>query len=319
MVEHRIRNARVAGSNPAFGSTPCQEMTPAPEKPRASRNRRQGDTLGFVARLAAAAALVLLIAALFNLSIHKLERSPPVQPEYQPSAKITTTEPLQAASTTPAEPVQGIERLEEKRPQMESAVRAFFKAATVEDKLAFARAAERVRPLLRAYYRQRPFQPRAVTGLGTCQSVGEKGYRLGYIQVLFGQDTPVSVIVEEQVDGQFRVDWESLVRYSEMEWADFTRQQPETPTLMRILATQSSRKQAEGREWLQVSSPGHDHPIQAYFDRNDPKFQSLVDQLQAGGWKNVPLTLRLCYSKPKLNADTVQIVNCEGKGWLILN
>ncbi|MBB5036931.1 hypothetical protein [Prosthecobacter dejongeii] len=294
-------------------------MTPAPETPRASRNRRQGDTLGLLARLAGAVALVLLIAALFNLSIHKLERSPPVQPEYQPSAKIPRAEPVKATSASPAEVVQGIERLEEKRSQIETVIRAFFKAATVEDKLAFARAPERVRPLLRDYYRQRPFQPRTVTGLGTCQSVGEKGYRLGYIQALFAQETPVSVIVEEQEDKQFRVDWESLVRYSEMEWADFIRQRPETPTMMRVMASQSVMKPAEGREWLQISSPGHDHAIQAYFDRNDPKFQPLVDQLQAGGWKNVPLTLRLCYSKPKLNADTVQIVNCEGKGWLILN
>ena len=41
MVEHRIRNARVAGSNPAFGSTPCHAMISTTAKPRQSRTLRR--------------------------------------------------------------------------------------------------------------------------------------------------------------------------------------------------------------------------------------------------------------------------------------
>lgn len=273
--------------------------------------------LGLFARLSAALALVILIAVIINLGIHKLERSPPVQPEYEAAQKAP--EPAEVKAVAPAGPVQGIERLEEKRPQIETALRAFFKAATVEDKLAFARSPERVRPLVHSYYSQRPFQARTLTGLGTCQSVAEKGYRLGYIQALFAKETPLSVIVEEQTDGQFRVDWESLVRYGEMEWETFLREKPTRPILLRVIASLPADGGEGDGEWLEVRSPGQEPALKARFDRQNPALKPLIDQLQLGGWKNVPLTLRVCYSESKSNADSAQIVGCEGKGWLILN
>ncbi|MES2507431.1 MAG: hypothetical protein V4599_12055 [Verrucomicrobiota bacterium] len=275
--------------------------------------------LGLFARLAAALALVILIAVIINLGIHKLERSPPVQPEYEAAQKAPEPAEVKAVAVAPAGPVQGIERLEEKRPQIETALRAFFKAATVEDKLAFARSPDRVRPLVHGYYSQRPFQARTLTGLGTCQSVAEKGYRLGYIQALFAKETPLSVIVEEQADGQFRVDWESLVRYGEMEWETFLREKPTRPILLRVIASLPAGGGEGDGEWLEVRSPGQEPALKARFDRQNPALKPLIDQLQLGGWKNVPLTLRVCYSESKSNADTAQIVSCEGKGWLILN
>lgn len=298
-------------------------MTPDPEQPRASRNRRRGGNLNFMPRLIGAAVIVMAIAFALNLGIHTLERSPPLQPEYAEKKPVKTEElPTEEVPTAPvvvpAGPVQGIADMETKKPRLEAALRAFFLARTIEDKLAVARDSERVRPLMRQYYLDRPIRERALKGLGSCQSVAEKGFRLGYIQVEFSQGAPVSVIVEEMEDGQFRVDWESLVRYGEMEWADFLEQKPTNPTLLRIIATRLEPVIGDKREWLQITSPGQDRVLKAFFDRSDPKMTHLVEQLQLGSWKNVPLTIRLCYSEPKLNPDSVRIVSSEGKGWLIL-
>lgn len=296
-------------------------MTPDPEQPRASRNRRRGETVNLMPRLAAAAAVVLVIAVLFNLAIHKLERSPPVQPEYQNLAQEAPASPPGPAENAPLVPVstQGIERLEEKRPAIETAVRGFFQATLLEEKLAHSRHPDRVRPFMQAYYDQDAPAARAVSGLGTCQSVAEKGQRLGYIEVLFTSGNPVRVIVEEDLDGRFRVDWESLVLYGEMEWETFLRQKPKEPTLLRVIATHlPAPAQGSNREWLEITRPGQKKRLRAFFDRQDPKLKPLVEQLQLGSWKNVPLTLRLCYSESKLDADTARIVSSEGKGWLIL-
>lgn len=290
-------------------------MTPVPDKPRASRILRQGEVFGKLGRLAAIlAVLVTGVTIGFCLLVKKLERSPPVHPDY-----VKKPDAIPDAQVATVVSVQGIADLEEKRPLIEAALRIFFQAATVEDKLAVSRDATRVRPLMAAFYEKNTLRPRLLAGLGTCQSVSEKNCRLGYIQAQFTQGNPVSVIVEEAPDGSFHADWESLVRYSEMEWLDFLRQRPKEPVLMRVIASQVTLPEAQGFEWLEVSSPGLKTIVQAYFDRKDPKFQPLIEQLDLGGGKNVPLTLRLCYSEPKLKADAVCIAEVEGKGWLILN
>ncbi|WP_133797018.1 hypothetical protein [Prosthecobacter fusiformis] len=270
-------------------------------------------------RLAGAAAVVVIVAVAFNIAIHSLERSPPVQPEYQvKKTSLFSPAPAKVVPEPREVPVQGILSIEEKRPLIEAALRSFFQATTIEGKLAFSRDPDRVRPLMQQYYAASRIQPRQVSGLGNCQSVSEKGHRLGYIQVRFSPGEPLSIIVEEDAEGRFRADWESLVLYGEMTWQDFLSQKPQTPTLLRVLASHLPVPISDQREWLEITVPGQARRLKAYFDRKDPQLQPLVEQLQLGSWKNVPLTLRVCYSEPKLNADTVQIVSSEGKGWLIL-
>ncbi len=302
-------------------------MTPDQEQPRVSRNRRRGGNFNFMPRLLGAIVVVVAIAVALNLGIHKLERSPPLQPEYaeKKPVKVEDAAPseedvLPAPLGIPADsgPVQGIAELDAKRPQIEIVLRSFFQARAIEDKLIVARDPERVRALMRQYYLERPILARAVKGVGSCQSVAEKGFRLGYVQVQFTQGASLSVIVEEMEDGQFRVDWESLVRYGEMEWSDFLDQKPTSPTLLRVIATRLQPVAGDPREWLQIMSPGEERSLKVVFDRTDPKMTHLVDQLTQGSWKNVPLTVRLCYFEPKSNPDSLRIVSSEGKGWLIL-
>ncbi|MEN3943464.1 hypothetical protein WJU23_19345 [Prosthecobacter sp. SYSU 5D2] len=270
-------------------------------------------------RLSAAAALVVLIAAAFYMSIRSLERSPPVQPEYQGKPKKDSSSATLADSSTQPDPdFSGISRLEEKRSLIETAVRGFFQAASVNDKLAFARDVGRVRPLMQAYYTKKTLQTRTVAGLGSCVSIGEKGQRLGYIEALFTSGKPAKVIVEEGPDGRFRVDWESLVKYSEMEWADFLSRKPTSPTLFRVLVSRLPTTGSDRQVWLEISYPGNDKRLKAGLNPHDPAFQPLLEQLEMGDWKNVPLTLRLCYSEAKSNAESVLITGSEGKGWLIL-
>jgi len=272
--------------------------------------------------LAGAVSIVVIIAVIFNAFIHWLERSPPLQPEYQEKKLLSFLKPTQKMP----EPMEaalpllpGIAEIEQKRPQIQAAMRSFFGASTVEEKLTFSRDPDRVRPLMKDYFLRHPWHPQTVIALGNCLSVEEKGHRLGYVQVMFAQGEPTSVIVEEMTDGQFCADWESLIRYSEMDWGDFLSQKPKKPTLMRVIASQVRSSPDTGYDWLEIKSPGHEEVLQAYFDRRAPDLQPLLEQLQLGDWKNVPLTLRVCYSESnKAKADAVCIIGIEGKGWLIL-
>lgn len=216
-----------------------------------------------------------------------------------------------------------IEDIESKRPKIEHSLRGYFEAASLDQRLAFVRDSQRVRPLMENYYRRHPYTPVEWKNLGWILPVEEEGYRFGYAQAVFANAEPVSLIIEELVDGTFRVDWESSVRYGEIDWLEFLKTQPSAPTLFRVIASKPQNIPPEaapmGSELLEIKHPDDNDVVYAYFDRKDPKFQPLLQQLQTGNWKEVPLTIRLCFPGPPGSGKNARIADVEGKGWLILH
>ena len=236
-----------------------------------------------------------------------------------PAPKASSSPPIAKAIPLPSV----IQNIESKRAKIEYSLRGFFEAASVDQQLAFARDPERVRPLMEGYYSRHPRTPLEWKSLGWVLPVEEPGYRLGYAQAIFTNAEPVSLIIEEVTDGSFRVDWESSVRYSELDWEEFVKTQPSAPKLFRVIASKPQNIPPDappmGSEMLEIKHPDENDVIYAYFDRKDPKFQSLLQQLQTGNWKDVPLTLRLCYPGPAGSGKNARIAEVEGKGWLILH
>ncbi|MEZ5383887.1 MAG: hypothetical protein R3F13_00075 [Prosthecobacter sp.] len=234
---------------------------------------------------------------------------------------LTSASPGLAATTRTRQ--SGVEDIESKRSMIETAVRGFFEAATIQEKLRYVRDPGRVGALMTDYYGVHPLEHHVWKGLGWVLAVKEPGYRLGYAQAIFDDSEPVSLIIEETPNGTITVDWESSVRYGELDWAEFIRTRPGSPTLLRVIASKPTLSPLEetppGTEVLEIKHPDEDTSIFAYFDPRDPKLQPLVEQLQNGHWKDVPLTLRLCYPGPASGAVSgVRIADIEGKGWLIL-
>ena len=226
------------------------------------------------------------------------------------------------ARATP--PVNGIADVENKRLEIEAVVRGFFEAPNIDTKLAFSRDSARVRPLMESYYHNHPMERPIWKNLGWVMTVDEPGYRFAYAQAIFTNAEPISLVIEETKDRKYRVDWESSVGYGELDWGDFLKVRPAEPTLLRVIASKpptSPSVNTDGQEVLEIKHSGGEGTVYATFDRNDPKFQPLIQQLQNGNWKDVPLTLRLCYPGPSSTGSlpmSVQIANIEGKGWLIL-
>jgi len=328
------------------------------DPPRRSRARRREAMISAAATILGCMALVVMIATVVRVVMVKLWESAKVNPDYvqsvldndidrswsgnsseQPALLSSQKEVALPAQQSPAQPPppaasnsstasqppvsSAIVDIESKRSKIESTVRGFFEAAGVEQKLVYARDPQRVRPLMENYYRARPEERHSWQGIGWVLPVEEPGYRLGYAQALFSDAEPVSLIIEEQEDGSFRVDWESSVRYGEIDWKEFIRTKPESPKLFRVIASKprhapSADEAPQNTEVLELKHPDGDDTLYAWFDRKDPRFQPLIQQLQTGNWKDVPLTLRLCYPGPAGSGKSVKIADVEGKGWLIL-
>lgn len=216
----------------------------------------------------------------------------------------------------------GMSDLERKRPKIEAAIRQFFTASSVAEKAAVSREAARVTPLMEAYYLKHILSSGKWQKLGWVLPMDEPGYRLAYAQTLFENADPICVIIEETENGGILVDWESSVRYGELDWQDFLSTKPDHPTLFRVIASKpSATAEAQtqaGQEVIELKHPAEQGTVYAYFNRDDPQFHSLLEQLRLGNWTNVPLTLRLCYPGPTSSARSVRIASIEGKGWLIL-
>lgn len=226
-----------------------------------------------------------------------------------------------AAEALAAGRLGGIENIEGKQKAIAEVVKEFFSADSISKLLPLVRDARRVRPLMESYYATHPLKPAAWKGVGWAMPVEEPGYQFAYVQALFEHAPPVHVVVEE-TDIGFLVDWESSVHYSEVGWKDFQKSRPGEPKTFRLLASRvddsgpSSSRQPVAL--LKLKHPAEDGVIFGRFDPGDPRFRPLVEQLDLCQWKDVPVTLRLCYPGPSAPANEVDIAGVEGKGWLFL-
>lgn len=315
-------------------------MTSPTAKPRQSRIKRREALLNSLARLVGCLAVVVSVACVFYVALRELWKGPPVDPIYEEVAmkepwvpvekappasesakssvstdkRVIAAVPIQAAAAVS----EGPPSFEGKRAIIEVAAQKFFAARSVPEKAPLCRDTERVRPLMESYYQRHPLTTFTWQKLGWMLPVKEPGYRFVFIQALFENHAPVSLIAEEAADGSFRIDWESSVRYSEIDWKDFLSERPGQPKLFRVIASRSTRPGTANDDVLELKHPVEKGTVLAAFDRNDPQFKSLVDQLQLRNWKDVPLTLRLCYSGSKSEGAIVRIAGIEGQGWLIL-
>ncbi len=337
-------------------------MTNRPEQSRTSRQRRREAMLNTISKLIGCVALVTTVAVVFYVAITQLDKEGPridpsyleesnqEQADYRWSGSETQLKdsrlnlrrpvlPPKTVSTKTAEIEQlseiapkaeqsvvnhetGIKGLDAKRPKIEQVVRKFFTAGSISEKAASSRDSERVRQLMEVYYQRNPIQTGQWQGLGWIMPMDEPGHRLAYVQTLFRGSDPVCVVVEESAENDFRVDWESSVRYCEIDWKDFLSTRPEQPTLFRVIASKPTEltdsKTNSNQEVVELKHPAEKGTVYAYFNREDPQFHSLLEQLKLGNWTNVPLTLRICYPGPTASSRAVRIASIEGKGWIIL-
>lgn len=217
----------------------------------------------------------------------------------------------------------GIEEIEAKREKIGPVVQAFFAARSVAEKLPYVRDPQRVKPLMEEFYSREPMPEVAYRGLGRAVRVEEPGYRFGYVQAMFDNAAAVTLIIEEVSPEDFRLDWECLVRYGQMAWSDFLRERPAEPKLMRVKASLPDPPiaMAGKDEWLELRHSSDSSAVVAAFRRDDPQLAPMIDQLNQGKWKDVPLTLRLSFPHPVDGggaSDRASITGVQGKGWLIL-
>jgi hypothetical protein len=295
---------------------------PAPRPRKLSRSRRNEQTWRKVSLILVSCALAVTIAAVFFRFSKQALQGPSAVSESKPvpPAPLPESAPVPEVNSTVAPFTEA--ELEDSRAEITNVVSGYFRATTVAERLKLVRDPARVAPLMTAHHQQKPLDTYQLRSLGWLEPITEPGYRLAFVQALFEDATPSSLVVQEVSPGQFLIDWECLVRHGELSWADFIKNRPSRPTLMRLIASKPQEQPLTGTlagQWLELRHPSEDGTLLAHFDSDDTKFAGLLAQLESAQWRDVPLTLKLTFPSEQNSGNQVHIASVEGKGWLILH
>lgn len=144
-----------------------------------------------------------------------------------PTPRVASTIVPEIPAVPRAVPVtMGAAGIDSKKADIEKSVRSFFEARTIDEMLAFVRNPDRIRPLMVDYYKRHQMPSFTWARIGDVNPIQEPGHRMAYVQAQFVGADPVYVIVEEDHQGEIRVDWESSVRYGEIAWKEFLQLKP---------------------------------------------------------------------------------------------
>ncbi|MEP4078495.1 hypothetical protein [Haloferula sp.] len=114
---------------------------------------------------------------------------------------------------------------------IESNLKRYIAAGSVEDLLPLVRDPERVRPLMEDWYARSPIESRVFEGLGVFQPLDLEGRLFWLTTCMVEGEEPETILMEQTEDGRVFVDWESQVCYQPIPWDEYVEKRPERENL----------------------------------------------------------------------------------------
>ena len=202
-----------------------------------------------------------------------------------------------------------------------SRLRAFLEAEDIDTMLTTIRNREAVEPLVREYYKTHPYSRRLLREVPSQNSVIiMEGFAV--VTCVVGKDEVLWVPME--IAAGLKVDWESVVNYSDMEWEEFARKRPKTPTLFRasIQPVNYYNYGFTDKDFIsiQVSDPKLNHVFYGYIPRSgtlaDEFVQLLPEAVGIGRARDLRAVVELRFPDGEAAANQVEIVSLKARGWV---
>ncbi|MEN9992279.1 MAG: hypothetical protein RLZZ224_1981 [Verrucomicrobiota bacterium] len=201
--------------------------------------------------LLAATAILLLIQR-----NHRVE-------DQQKTVKKTTVTNAETEVRTAQQLVQTIQKT----------IEQFFLADTIDEKLAFVRYPDEVRPLMEAYYAKNPIRALPCDLITSYEFFTQEDRCFWKILTVHGDQQREWVNLEQISDTEVRIDWESLVHYQPMPWSDYTKNTPYSPQDFRVTLHPTPHyvgEFADESRWAsyRITAEGYDEVLFGYVMRN---------------------------------------------------
>lgn len=208
------------------------------------------------------------------------------------------------------------------RDQAQAAVAAFLNAKDLSARLELVRDRSRTEKMMRDYYSREKDGPIAFERVEEVEINPEGENTFAYLLTLSTGEKR-RMLLGKASNGQYLVDWASFVLYGQMSWEEFMEKKPETPVLMRVLATSDAHYTEEFSDknrfgCLKLTHPSYDKapPIYAYFTSSSTLGRSLSFVMRSSFDPAVPITLTLKYPSNSKANNQVWVDEMVTQGWV---
>jgi hypothetical protein len=196
-------------------------------------------------------------------------------------------------------------------------MKQFLAARTIEEMLVVVREPERIEPLMRDYYRQRPIEPvvyRRLPQRGEMQTY--RNFLVGTVETAKLERRSVAV---QRFPRPMKADWETFVGYCEVPWDKLAEVRPTNPTLMRVrLAPDDYYNYAfsDTSQWqsFRLASYHDEEHIYGYA-RRGTSLQTELDH-RARFNRLAMVTVRIRFPQNAPSPNQAEIIELIADGWL---
>jgi hypothetical protein len=210
--------------------------------------------------------------------------------------------------------------------RIDAQLRAFFAATSVEVLTRHVRHPDRVIPLMRKYYTDRPVFTGGLKSIKLLQplTLDNRG-NFWMASVMTADASSRSLIVEVSEDGQPLIDWETFVCHQPMNWDEFVTRRPAGDSMdFRVYAEQDSfysHEFADSDRWTsyRLTALDSEETLFGYVSADSPEAQLLENLLGQNAGKRTTLILRLMIPEGLASRRGAVIEKVVNSRWLYLD
>lgn len=210
--------------------------------------------------------------------------------------------------------------------RIEKSIRGYFEAATADQKSRFIRHPQRVTPLMRRYFSERPGSTARVQSIKTLQplTLDNRG-NFWMSTVLLADAKKHSLIIEIDPSGNPLIDWETLVCYQPMAWDEFVTKRPAGTSLdFRVYVEQDnfhSHEFSDARQWTsyRLTALDSEETLFGYAAAGSPQANVLQQLVEQTGGRRASLILRLQIPEDLKSRRGVVIEDVLSTRWIYLD
>jgi hypothetical protein len=209
---------------------------------------------------------------------------------------------------------------------IQAVVSDFYKSSSVDEMLKYVRHAERVSPLMRDHYSNKPINASEVISVVNMNplTIGNRGgFWVVLTELSSGVDGKLVVEVNSPVDA--RVDWETHVCAQPMEWDRYVKERPpgyrgdfrvyaERDNFYNYEFADSEKYQA-----FKLTTLNSDEVMYGYAPREGQVFRLIDGLLNQNNTPKVPVMLKLYLEEGLQTKSGVLIEDIVAPRWLLLD
>lgn len=210
--------------------------------------------------------------------------------------------------------------------RIESCIKRYFAATSVESRLRLVRHPERVGPLMKAYHETHPVTADRLKSIRVLQplTLDQRG-DFWMASVVMEDGTTRSLIIQASDEIEPKIDWETLVCYQPLPWDEFVTRPPTSTSLdFRVYVerdTFHSHEFNDTSKWtsFRLTALDSEETLFGYAHVGSAEEQSLLQVLQTSGGRRASMILRLVVPEGLRARRSAVIEKAVNHRWLFID